>query len=282
MGAARTCCSRKKQVGFAMQQARSTSAGLAQPGHALPAVRPLEMRDLGQVLAAGWADFRAAPTQLFFLCFLYPLAALVFGRIAADDGLFPLLYPVASGFALVGPLAAVGLYEISRRREQRLDANWRHVFDVLREPGFASVAILGAGLVVLFVVWVAIAQAIYGVTLGRAPYTAMGDFGARLFGTAAGWTLIVVGNLAGLAFAAVAMALSVFSIPMALDRATMPGAAVRASVAAVRRSPLVMAVWGLIVGALLLLGSIPAFIGLAVVMPVLGHATWHLYRRAIA
>ncbi len=119
-------------------------------------IRRLPTQDLLGALADGWADFRAAPTQLFFLCILYPVAALVFGRLATGDGLFPLLYPVASGFALIGPLSAVGLYEISRRREQQLDANWRHVFDVVREPGFASVALLGAGLVMLFLAWVAL------------------------------------------------------------------------------------------------------------------------------
>ena len=249
---------------------------------AAPVTTPktLGIRDIRASLAAGWADFRAAPTQLFFLCALYPIAALVFGRIAMGGDLFPLLFPAASGFALLGPLASVGLYEISRRRERGQDAGWRNAFDVIREPGFVSVAVLGAGLVVLFVVWVAVAQAIYRVTLGSTPYSSVGDFAARLFGTPDGWVLIVVGNLVGFIFAAVALAFSVFSIPMALDRAVLPGEAVRASLASVARNTVTMALWGLIVAVLLLLGSIPAFIGLAVVLPVLGHATWHLYRRA--
>jgi uncharacterized membrane protein len=248
----------------------------------VPAVRTLQIADLRASLAAGWADFRAAPTQLFFLCVLYPVAALVFGRMATGDRLFPLLYPVASGFALVGPLAAVGLYEISRRRERGQEAGWRHAFDVLREPGFASVTALGVALVVLFVLWLGVAQALYGLTLGKAPMDSMQGFDALLFGTTSGWELIVLGNLAGLVFAAVALTTSIFSIPLALDRATPPVEAIRVSVAAVARNPGVIAVWGVIVGVLLFLGSLPAFIGLAVVMPVLGHATWHLYRRAIA
>ncbi len=251
------------------------------PGDAIGGIRTLRVQDLRQALSAGWTDFRAAPTQLFFLCFLYPVAALVFGRIATGGGLFPLLYPVMSGFALVGPLAAVGLYEISRRRERGQEANWRHAFDVVREPGFASVVLLGGALVALFLVWIAVAQALYGATLGGTRDAAMGDFMARVFGSPAGWALIVSGNLFGLAFAVVAMATSVFSIPLALDRATMPVDAVRTSLSAVAANRGVMALWGLIVAALLLAGSLPAFIGLAVAMPVLGHATWHLYRRAI-
>ena len=265
-----------------MAQVDTTESIAAPPNRAVASLRTLHVADLRLSLAAGWADFRAAPTQLFFLCVLYPVAALVFGRIATGDRLFPLLYPVASGFALVGPLAAVGLYEISRRRERGQEAGWRHVFDVLREPGFASVVALGVGLVVLFVLWLGVAQALYGLTLGRTPTATMGGFGAQLFASASGWTLVVLGNLAGVVFAAIALTTSVFSIPMALDRATPPLDAIRVSVAAVARNPGVLALWGVIVGALLFLGSLPAFIGLAVVMPVLGHATWHLYRRAIA
>ena len=265
-----------------MAQAEITRSIQAGTTGAVPAIRTLQVADLRASLAAGWADFRAAPTQLFFLCVLYPVAALVFGRMATGDRLFPLLYPVASGFALVGPLAAVGLYEISRRRERGQEAGWRHVFDVLREPGFASVAALGVALVVLFVLWLGVAQALYGLTLGQAPFASMQDFGSLLFGTDAGWTLIVLGNLAGLVFAVIALTTSIFSIPIALDRATPPMEAIRISVAAVARNPGVLALWGVIVGVLLFLGSLPAFIGLAVVMPVLGHATWHLYRRAIS
>ena len=242
--------------------------------------RALTVADLRAALAAGWADFRASPTQLFFLCVLYPVAALIFGRMAMGGGLFPLLYPVASGFALLGPLASVGLYEISRRRERGQPATWRHAFDVVREPGFVSVAILGLGLVLLFVVWVAVAQTIYSATLGTVPDDTMQDFASRLFGTFEGWELIIAGNLVGLGFACAALAFSVFSIPMALDRAVLPGEAVRASFASVARNKLTMAVWGLIVAVLLVLGSIPVFIGLAVVLPILGHATWHLYKRA--
>ena len=263
-----------------MQQVQ-VAAPLPAPDTTLPAIHALDMSDLRAALAAGWSDFRAAPTQLFFLCVLYPVAALIFGRLAAGGSFFPLLYPVAFGFALVGPIAAVGLYEVRRRRERGLEAGWRPALDVLREPGITSVAILGLGLVVIFLVWVGIAQAIYALTLGTVPYDGMMSFAHRVFATQAGWAMIILGNLAGLGFAALVLATAVFSIPMALDRAVLPQEAIRISLASVARNPRTMAAWGVIVGVLLLLGSLPAFIGLAVVMPVLSHATWHLYRRAI-
>ncbi len=263
---------------------------MAPSGIAVPAAPPrldarptqvLAVADLRHALVEGWHDFRAAPTQLAFLCVLYPIAALVFGRIATGGALFPLLYPLVSGFALVGPLAAVGLYEISRRREQGLAARWQDAFRVLREPGFSSVATLGVVLLVLFVVWLAAADLIERMTIGGHTIASPGDFLGLVFGTSGGLALILIGNLVGFLFAVVVLSISVFSIPLALDRATPPVDAIRVSLDAVRQNPLVMALWGVIVVAILAVGMIPAFIGLAVAMPVLGHATWHLYRRCV-
>lgn len=248
----------------------------------VPAIRRIGTDDLRAALSLGWQDFRANPTQLFFLCIIYPVVAVIFWKATAGHGLLPLFYPLIVGFALIGPVAAIGLYEISLRRERGQPASWRNCFDVLRSPALRSIVALALVLVAIFVLWIVIAQALYRATLGDAPVSLMSDFLDTLFNTPGGWFLIVCGNLVGLAFACVVLGISVVSFPMMLDRNVNMSLAVRTSSQAVARNPLVLALWGLIVGALIMLGSLVAFVGLAVVLPVLGHATWHLYRRLIA
>jgi uncharacterized membrane protein len=246
----------------------------------LPEIRRISLADLGTALRRGWADFLATPTQLMFLCVLYPLIGLVAGTLAAGGEVMHLFYPMAAGFALVGPIAALGLYEISRRRERGEPAQWTNVFDVLRSPAIGAIFLLGAGLLVLFMAWLWAADAIYAHTLGRVG--ARVDTLEALFGTAEGQRLIWIGNLVGLGFAAVVLVLTALSFPMLLDRDGGVLRAVATSAKAFAVNPVPMAAWGLIVAGLLLAGSIPLFIGLAVVLPVLGHATWHLYRLVVA
>lgn len=247
----------------------------------IPAIRQIGVADLRAALALGWEDFRAAPSQLFFLCIIYPAAAVILWKLTVGRGLLPLFYPMISGFTLIGPIAALGLYEISKRRERGQPASWRNCFDVLREPALSSIVVLALALVVLFVLWIAIAQALFHAAFGDTPISLMSDFAGMLFTTPGGWLLIVAGNLIGLCFAIVVLAIGVVSFPMMLDRNSEVTLAVRTSIAAVMRNRRVLAIWGLIVAGLLALGSVFAFVGLAIVLPVLGHATWHLYRRLI-
>lgn len=250
--------------------------------HTEPVIRKIGVRDLREALARGWDDFQAIPTQLVFLCILYVVIGLIAARAAATGRLMPLFWPLVSGFALVGPIAALGLYEISRRRERGLAVAWHDVFGVLRSPAILSIGFLAVMLVAIFVAWLAVAQAIYDSTMGGFRPGSVGEFLRVIFGTSEGWRLIILGNGVGFLFAVVVLTLTVVSFPMLLDRHVDPGLAIRTSVRAVMANPGPMALWGLIVGVLVMLGSIPLFIGLAVVLPVLGHATWHLYRRVVA
>jgi uncharacterized membrane protein len=245
-------------------------------------VRRLDLADLTGALASGLEDFKANRTDVIFLCVIYPIAGLVLGRVASGYGLLPLLFPLASGFALVGPLAAVGLNEMSRRREQGDAVRWVDAFGVLRAPSIGSIALLGLLLVGIFLLWLVAAQVIYVVTLGPEAPVSVAAFLRDVLGTEAGWALTVIGVGVGFLFAVLVLAISAVSFPLLLDRNVGIDTAVWTSARVVAMNPGVMAAWGAIVVALLVVGSLPALVGLAVVMPVLGHATWHLYRQAVA
>ena len=246
-----------------------------------PAVARIGSTDLREVLAKGYDDFGAYRTDVIFLCVFYPIVGLVLARVAFGEGMLPLLFPLASGFALVGPFAGVGLYEMSRERENGIDVTWANAFGVVRSPALGGVVLLGLLLVVIFLVWLGTAQAIYNATLGPEPPASVAAFVHDVFTTGAGWAMIVVGVGVGFLFAVVSMAISVVSFPLMLDRNVGLDTALTTSVRAVAANPVPMALWGLIVAGGLVIGSLPLFIGLIVVMPVLGHATWHLYRKLV-
>jgi uncharacterized membrane protein len=277
---------------WSVDQLKSAELALERAGHSLrrpadtrgsplPAVRWISLADLREVLARGLADFAAYRTDVIFLCIIYPVVGVVLASLAFGYGMLPLLFPLASGFALIGPVAAVGLYEMSRRREQGVDITWADAFGVVRAPAFGAILVLGLVLLAIFLLWLAAAYGIYLVTLGPEPPASFGAFVRDVFTTGAGWALIIVGVGVGLLFAVLVLTISVVSFPMLLDRDVGLYTAVATSLRAVLANPVPMAVWGLIVAAGLVIGSIPLFLGLIIVMPVLGHATWHLYRKVV-
>jgi uncharacterized membrane protein len=248
---------------------------------AAPVIRTIGLSELHRALQRGWEDFKAVPSHAIILCIIYPVLGLMLARVVLGYSVLPLLFPLAAGFALLGPFAALGLYEMSRRRERGEQATAWDALEVVRSPSFGAMLGLGVLLLALFVTWVATAQAIYIAAFGYAGVTGVSDFAERVLTTPQGWWLIVVGCGVGFLFALIALCISVVSFPLMLDRHAGAGDAMVASLRAVARNPVPMAVWGLIVAVLLVAGSLPAFLGLAVVIPLLGHATWHLYRETI-
>ena len=244
-------------------------------------VRKIRFSDLGDALRLGWEDFKAVPTHAIVLCVIYPVIGLVLFRLVLGHSVLPLLFPLAAGFTLIGPFAALGLYELSRRRERGQDAAAWHTMRVLRAPSIGAIFELGVLLFVLFGVWIAAADAIYIAIFDYAPAASIPDFAQRVLTTSEGWSLIIVGCGVGLLFALVALCVSVVSFPLMLDRHATAIDAIRTSMKAVMMNPIEIGMWGLIVAASLALGSLPFFVGLAVVLPVLGHATWHLYRKVV-
>ncbi|GGI82652.1 hypothetical protein GCM10007973_18870 [Polymorphobacter multimanifer] len=243
--------------------------------------RPLTNDDLGWALNRGWEDFKLRRGDLLLLPIIYVIVGIVASALAFNAALFPVIFPLAAGFALVGPIAAAGFYELARRHEAGLDSGWSHFLDPLKGRPRGPLLALSAMLLVLFLAWLASAQAIYGATLGRLGPVTPADFMRDLFSTSQGLTMIIVGNLVGGLFAVVTLAVSAFSFPLAVDKGTAAGAAVATSVAVFRRNPAVMLGWGLRVALILLLGALPLFVGLMLALPVLGYATWHLYTRAV-
>jgi uncharacterized membrane protein len=229
---------------------------LAQPAQdtaAAPVIRKIRLSDLHDALRLGWEDFKAVPSHAIILCVIYPVLGLVLARTVLGYSVLPLLFPLAAGFALLGPFAALGLYELSRRRENGETASAWDAVDVLRVAAF-----------------------------GYEAAASMPDFARRVLTTPQGWWLIIAGCGVGFLFAVVALCVSVVSFPLMLDRHAGAADAMVTSLRAVAQNPVPMAAWGLIVAVLLVLGSLPLFLGLAIVIPLLGHATWHLYRKVIA
>ena len=249
---------------------------------AAPVVRKVGTQDLWAALRKGMADVGATRDDVLFIGLIYPLAGLVLARLAFSLDLLPLLFPLASGFALIGPFAAVGLYELSRRREQGDQVSWLDAFGVFRSPAIGSILGLGAVLLALFLVWLAVAYEIYLATLGSTPPQTVAAFERSIFTTGGGWTMIAAGFGVGFLFAVFAFAISVVSFPLLLDRDVGMMSAIRTSLRAVRDNLGVMTLWGAIVAGALVLGSLPALVGLIFVVPWLGHASWHLYRRIVS
>jgi uncharacterized membrane protein len=247
---------------------------------ARPRIRKIEIADLRDVLAKGLDDFMAMPTHSVFVIVIYPIMGLVLLRLSFGYDMLPVIFPLIAGFALLGPFTAIGLYEMSRRREQGLPTSWE-AFDVFSPLRCWPIVVLGIVLMVIFVAWLIAALTIYESTFNNWYPSTVGAFLSRVFTTAEGWTLIAVGVGVGFLFAVVTFAVSVVSFPMLVDRNVGVAVAVATSLRAVAANPVPMAAWGIIVVALLVIGSLPILVGLAVVLPVLGHATWHLYRKLV-
>jgi uncharacterized membrane protein len=248
---------------------------------AVPVVRRIEVKAIREALEDGVSDFWAMPSHAAFLALVYPLCGMVLAYAPSYQNALQLLFPLASGFALVGPFVAVGLYEMSRRRELGLEISWKYAFDVLRSPSIPSIAALGALLLAIFAAWITAAQWLYTALYGPTPPVVFVDFLEQVVSTERGWLLVSAGCFIGFCFAAVTLAISVVSFPLLLDRDVDALIAVVTSIKTVRKNPVPMTLWGLIVAAALMIGSLPFFMGLTLVVPVLGHATWHLYRKVV-
>lgn len=244
-------------------------------------IRRIGPADLRFALSAGWADFQAMRGDILIIALVYPLFSLAIAFSSLGGLPLELFFPMAAGLSLLGPLVASGFYQLAKRREAGLESGWAHFFDVRFSPSLGALLGVAGLMIAIFGAWVWVAGAIHDAFLGNVPPASVGAFLRQLFGTAAGWEMMLVGDLVGAAFAVAALALTWVALPMLVDRPVDGGGAIATSVRAVAANPAMAARWGVTVGVLLVLGAIPAFIGLAVVLPWLGYATWHLYTRLV-
>lgn len=238
----------------------------------------LALADLGAALKAGWRDFRSLPQFGLFFGGFYVLAGLAIGWTALVAREPTWLIPAMAGFPLVAPFIAVGLYEASRRREAGEPLSWRAVLGALKGHGDDQILSMGVIVFVAFSFWMIIAHAIFAIFMAE---SGMGGESLAALLTPAGLAMLTVGSAVGAVMAFAFYAMTVISLPMLVERKVDFLTAIIASFAVVRRNPVVMLGWAAIIAGLLFIAMLPAFLGLVAALPVLGHATWHLYRRAV-
>ena len=244
-------------------------------------VRTITDEDLRSSLRQGWEDFRDLRGDLIFAGLIYTLIGIAAVVMTTSRPLMPFFFPVVAGVALLGPVAAVGFYELARRRENGQEVHWFNFLDVRKRPSVDDMGMVAGLLLLIFVGWLLAAGALYALIFGFATPTSIGGFLSAVFTTPRGWALIAGGLVVGAIFGWLVLALSVASLPMLVDCDVTAADAVSASWRASHANKREMVRWGITVSALLVLGSIPLFVGLALVLPWLGYSTWHLYTRLI-
>lgn len=238
----------------------------------------LTTSDLRRAIAAGWGDFRACPAFGLFFAAIYVGAGIFLYYALFSWGEIGWLVPAAAGFPLIAPFVAVGLYEVSRRREAGLPMSWRAVLGALRGRGDEQILSMGVILFVAFAFWIMLAHGIFAIFLAE---SGIGSESLELFRTGAGIMTLVVGSIVGALMALAFYAITVVSLPMLVDRDVDFITAIIVSLGTVRSNKYVMLGWAVLIALSLFVAMVPLFLGLLVVLPVLGHATWHLYRRAV-
>lgn len=246
-----------------------------------PVVRPIAFGDVAEALIEGLRDFQAAPLYGMALGALYCIAGIAIVLSVTTLGMSYLAYPLAAGFTLLGPFVAVGFYAISRKREAGGAANFSDIRAAMTsrpEIGWMAFVTL-----FIFIMWMYQARFLMALFFGlNASFSSLPQFITVLLTTTEGLIFLLVGNIIGACLAIVLFSLTVVSFPLLLDRDVDCVTAMITSVRAVVRSPAPLLAWALVIVVLLLLAALPFFLGLIVVLPILGHATWHLYRRIIA
>ncbi|WP_425305385.1 DUF2189 domain-containing protein [Chthonobacter albigriseus] len=248
----------------------------------MPTVRMLGTEDIRAALLAGAEDFRRAPQYGLFFGGLYAAGGILLVLAVTSLHMPWLAYPLAAGFALLGPFVAVGLYEVSRRLETGLPLGWGPVLGAAYAQSGKQLAGMAFITLFIFLIWMYQVRLLMALFLGGQSFTTLPGFITVVFTTFDGWMFLAVGHVIGAALSIFVFSLTVVWFPLLLDRDTDVVTAMITSVKTVVTSPVPMIGWAVIVVAALILSAVPIFLGLAITLPILGHTTWHLYRRAVA
>lgn len=258
--------------------AESVATTIAPPD---PVVREITVDDISAALAAGLRDFRAAPAFGLVFGGIYAVGGILLFLTVAELDLMFLAYPMAAGFAIIAPLVAVGLYEVSRILEAGEKPTWSAVLAAIPHHGQRELGYMALVAVFGLIVWVYAAGFLYAVFFGLQAQS-FSEMVSAVVSTPRGIAFFVLGNLLGALIALALFSVSVVSYPMLLDRDVDFVTAMITSIRAVVTSPGPLVGWGIFIGTILGIAILPMFLGLFVVLPMLGHATWHLYRRVVA
>jgi len=250
-------------------------------GSSFPKVRAVTFGDLRDVLRLGWADYRKAPMYGLFFAAVYATGGIILVAAVTAWDMRWLSYPLVIGFALIGPFIAPGLYEVSRRLEAGKELSWDKILGVVWDQHRRELGWMAFVMLFVFWVWMYQARTLFAVFFGFKGFATYDGFMEAVFTTTNGWTFLLVGHVVGAIISMILFSLTVVSCPLLLEREVDFITAMITSIRAVLKSPVVMGCWGLFVVVSVVLSAIPAFLGLLVVLPVLGHATWHLYHRAV-
>ena len=240
-------------------------------------IRKMRAKDIWEVLVLGFGDLRQARTDALAIAIIYPISGVFLASVIVIHAFLPFVFPICAGFALIGPMATLWFAAVSRQRERK-DASAISVFTPDRLIPIQHLCVIA---IMLFVVWNVTAGIIYGLTLGSSNADPNGEFFQRVMDTQAGWTLIAEGCATGAVFAVLSLAVFFISFPLVLDRPITATQAIGISIKAMLHNPIFVLGWGAVVVAGLLGGAIPAMLGIVITLPVLGHASWHLYRRIV-
>lgn len=254
---------------------------ISRPVSTMPPVHALTAADIREALMQGFDDFRRAPLFGLFFAGVYVVGGLIIVQSLFVWQQSWMIYPVAIGFPLIGPFAAAGLYEVSRRLQAGEPLAWNAILSSVRIQGSREFSWMAFVILFIFWIWMYQIRLLVAIILGRMSFSTLDKFLDVVLHTPEGWLFLAVGHVVGAVLALILFSVTVVSIPMLMERNVDFVTAMVTSVKAVFASPVVMLGWGVIVTLAVMVSMVPAFLGLLVTLPVLGHATWHIYKKAV-